>query len=422
MGYINNTDNMNTTSLHENLNSFEFPSLDLLKTYDNEVTPVINPEEQDAIKGRIANTLHRFGIDSTIKVTTGYVVSLYEIEPKEGVRIAQIKNLEDEILFGIAVEGVRIIAPMPGKGTVGIEVPNGKPQIVSMHSVVASRRFQEEHEMRLPVAIGKTITNEVFMFDLAKAPHLIVGGATGQGKTVCLQTIITSLLYKKRPSELKFVLMDEKMVEFPPYKNLLQHYLAAMPGQETTDDIIVSDCEKAISTLNALVAEMEKRYQLLQKAGCRNIEEYNDKFANHSLTGEDEHCFLPYIVVVIDEYGDFVMQAGRQVETPIARITQKAHAVGMHMILSTQRPSVNIITGVIKANIRTRIAFRCLNTMYSLVVLDAKGAEQLIGYGDMLYSTGSNVTRVQCAYVDTTETENIVKHICEQSDDSAPYE
>jgi S-DNA-T family DNA segregation ATPase FtsK/SpoIIIE len=316
---------------------------------------------------------------------------------------------------------------MPGKGTIGIEVPNEKPQIVSMHSLIASKRFQEEQKMRLPIAYGKTITNEVFMFDLAKTPHLLVAGATGTGKSVAINAIITSLLYKKHPAELKLVMVDPKMVEFAPYKPLLRHYLAAMPETDP-EQVVITDCDKVINTLNSLVIEMENRYKLLMAAGVRNLEEYNDKFVQRRLNPNKvvadslHHQFLPYIVIIIDEYGDFIMQAGKQVETPIARITQKARAVGMHMILATQRPSVNIVTGVIKANIPTRIALRTQSVIDSRTVLDAKGAEQLIGRGDSLYAGNASVTRVQCALVDTPEVDKIVEHISKQQRYFEPYQ
>lgn len=405
------------------LSHFRFPSTNLLKTYDNETVPIVDREEQNANKDNIVKALRSYGIEiKSISATIGPTVTLYEIVPKEGIKLSRIKNLEDDIMLSLAAKGIRIIAPMPGKGTVGIEVPNRNPQIVSMHSVVASKRFQEEQKMHLPIVLGKTITNEVFMFDLAKTPHLLVAGATGQGKSVGLNAIITSLLYKKHPSELKFVLVDPKMVEFTIYKDLLHHYMAAMPEQDDLNDIIITDCTKVINTLNSLVIEMENRYKLLMEANCRNLEDYNAKFVSRRLNPEKGHRFLPYIVIIIDEFGDFIMQAGKEVERPIARITQKARAVGMHMILATQRPSVNIITGVIKANIPTRIAFRCQSIVDSRTVLDVKGAEGLVGRGDMLYSGGNGVTRVQCAFVDTPEVINIVKHVKEQQGYTVPYE
>ena len=398
--------------------SFVFPALDLLKVYDNETMPVIDQDEQRANGTRIVTALRHYGIETeSIKTTVGHTVTLYEIVPKNGVGITQIKKLEEDIM--LSAMSIRIIAPMPSKDAIGIEVPNEKPQVVSMHSVIASERFQKEQEMHLPVAIGRTITNEVFMFDLAKTPHLLIAGATGQGKSVAVNAILTSLFYKKSPAELKLVLVDPKMVEFASYKALSRHYLAAMPDVEE-EDFILTDCEKVINTLNSLVIEMENRYKLLMDAGVRNIVDYNDKFLKHGLDSEKlvtdnlHHQFLPYIVIVIDEYGDFIMQAGKQVETPIVRITQKARAVGMHMILTTQRPSVNIVTGVIKANIPTRIAFRTASTIDSRTVLDTKGAEQLIGRGDMLYSANGNLTRIQGAFIDTPEVDAVVEHIEKQ--------
>lgn len=417
----------------KDLENYKFPSLDLLKVYDNETAPVINPEEQQANANRIVTTLRNYGIEiESIKATVGPTVTLYEVVPKAGIRIAKIQSLENDIMLSLSAIGIRIIAPMPGKGTVGIEVPNEKPQTVSMHSVIASKRFQEEQKMRLPVAIGRTITNEVFMFDLAKTPHLLVAGATGQGKSVGLNAIITSLLYKKHPAELKFVLVDPKMVEFSIYKPLLRHYMAAMPDQEDRD-IIITDCQKVINTLNSLVIEMEDRYTLLAEANVRNLEDYNDKFNSRRLNPEKpvenlqthkilHHHFMPYLVVVIDEYGDFIMQAGKEVERPIQRLAQKARAVGMHMILATQRPDVKIVTGTIKANIPTRIAFRTQSVVDSRTVLDSKGADQLIGKGDMLYSGGGNLTRIQCAFVDTPEVEAIVEHVSEQQHYLQPYQ
>ncbi len=417
----------------KDLEFYKFPTLDLLKVYDNETAPVINQEEQQANANRIVTTLRNYGIEiEQIKATVGPTVTLYEVVPKAGVRIAKIQVLENDIMLSLSAIGIRIIAPMPGKGTVGIEVPNEKPQVVSMHSVIASKRFQEEQKMRLPVAIGRTITNEVFCFDLAKTPHLLVAGATGQGKSVGLNAIITSLLYKKHPAELKFVLVDPKMVEFSIYKPLLKHYMAAMPDQDDRD-IIITDCQKVINTLNSLVIEMEDRYSLLADANCRKVEDYNEKFASRVLNPEKDvenvaykkmvhHHYMPYLVIVIDEYGDFIMQAGKEVERPIQRLAQKARAVGMHMILATQRPDVKIVTGTIKANIPTRIAFRTQSVVDSRTVLDAKGADQLIGKGDMLYSGGGDLTRIQCAFVDTPEVEAIVEHIREQQGYSQPYQ
>ena len=412
----------------KDLEFFKFPSLNLLKVYDNEAAPVIDEDEQRSNGARIVTTLRNYGIEiDSIKATVGPTVTLYEIVPKAGIRVAKIQALENDIMMSLSATGIRIIAPMPGKGTIGIEVPNEKPQVVSMHSVIASKRFQEETKMRLPIAYGRTITNEVFMFDLAKTPHLLVAGATGTGKSVAINAIITSLLYKKHPAELKLVMVDPKMVEFAPYKPLLKHYLAAMPDTDP-EQIVITDCDKVVNTLNSLVIEMENRYKLLMDAGVRNLEDYNDKFVRRRLNPNKlvadslHHQFLPYIVIIIDEYGDFIMQAGKQVETPIARITQKARAVGMHMILATQRPSVNIVTGVIKANIPTRIALRTQSVIDSRTVLDAKGAEQLIGRGDSLYAGNASITRVQCAFVDTPEVDAIVGHIAKQQRYTEPYQ
>ena len=412
----------------KDLEFYKFPSLNLLKVYPNETAPVINEDEQRANGARIVTTLRNYGIEiESIKATVGPTVTLYEIVPKAGVRVAKIQSLENDIMLSLSATGIRIIAPMPGKGTIGIEVPNEKPQVVSMHSVIASKRFQEEQKMRLPIAYGRTITNEVFMFDLAKTPHLLVAGATGTGKSVAINAIITSLLYKKHPAELKLVMVDPKMVEFAPYKPLIKQFLAAQPDTDP-EQVVITDCDKVINTLNSLVIEMENRYKLLMDAGVRNLEDYNDKFVRRRLNPNKlvadslHHQFLPYIVIIIDEYGDFIMQAGKQVETPIARITQKARAVGMHMILATQRPSVNIVTGVIKANIPTRIALRTQSVIDSRTVLDAKGAEQLIGRGDSLYAGNASVTRIQCAFVDTPEVDEIVTHISKQQCYREPYQ
>ncbi|MBO7316785.1 MAG: DNA translocase FtsK, partial [Paludibacteraceae bacterium] len=402
------------------LSHYKFPSLSLLKTYPNENAPIVNMDEQNANKERIVNALGDFGIEITsIKATIGPTVTLYEIVPKAGTRISKIRNLESDIMLSIAAIGIRIIAPIPGKGTIGIEVPNKNPQIVSMHSIIASKKFQEEEKMALPVAIGRTITNEVFMFDLAKTPHLLVAGATGQGKSVGLNAVITSLLYKKHPAELKFVLIDPKRVEFNIYAVIEKHYMAKLPEE---DNVIITDPTKAIQTLKSLVVEMENRYELLNKANCRNIIDYNEKFVNRQLNPEKGHRFLPYMVSVIDEFGDLIMVAGKEIETPIARITQMGRAAGIHMILATQRPSVNIITGVIKSNVPTRIAFRVSSTIDSRTILDASGANQLVGKGDLLYSGGNDITRVQCAFVDTPEVEDIVDHISKQQAYPSAYE
>lgn len=392
------------------LSSFRNPTIELLKKYDVSDHQV-DMEEQMANQKRIKQTLESFGISiSSIKATVGPTITLYEVIPDTGVRISKIKNLEDDIALNLSALGIRIIAPMPGKGTIGIEVPNKDPQIVSMQSVVASRKFQES-KYDLPVVLGKTITNEIFMFDLCKMPHLLVAGATGQGKSVGLNAVITSLLYRKHPSELKFVLVDPKMVEFGIYSELERHYLAKLPD---ADKAVITDCTKVIMTLNSICKEMDDRYELLMKAHVRNIKEYNAKFISRHLNPEKGHKFMPFIVVIIDEFGDLIMQAGKEIETPIARIAQKARAVGIHMIIATQRPSTNIITGIIKANFPARMAFRVMQMVDSRTILDAPGANQLIGRGDLLFSQGGETNRVQCAFVDTPEVEQIVNYISEQ--------
>ena len=386
------------------------PTLDLLKIYS---TPEkqFNTEEQYANKDKIVKTLLNYGIEiDKIKATIGPTITLYEIVPKAGVRIAKIRNLEYDIMLSLAATGIRIIAPIPGKGTIGIEVPNADPQVVSMNSVIASKKFQES-KFDLPVAFGRTITDEVFMVDLTKMPHLLVAGATGQGKSVGLNAIITSLLYKKHPAELKLVLVDPKKVEFNIYADIDKHFLAKLPDGE---DAIITDVTKVVETLSSLCREMDDRYDLLKKAHTRNIKEYNEKFVNRHLNPEKGHRWLPYIVVIVDEFGDLIMTAGKEVEMPIARIAQLARAVGIHMIIATQRPSVNIITGVIKANFPARVAFRVSSMIDSRTILDAPGANQLVGRGDMLFSQGSDLTRVQCAFVDTPEVENIVHFIGNQ--------
>lgn len=389
------------------LSNFRYPTLELLKKYD--VTEhQVDMEEQKANQTRIKQTLENFGISiASIKATVGPTITLYEVIPDAGVRISKIRNLEDDIALSLSALGIRIIAPMPGKGTIGIEVPNKDPQIVSMQSVIASRKFQE-CKYDLPVALGKTITNEIFMFDLCKMPHLLVAGATGQGKSVGLNAIITSLLYKKHPSELKFVLVDPKMVEFSIYSEIERHYLAKLPDAEKA---IITDFTKVIQTLNSLCKEMDDRYDLLMKAHTRNIKEYNEKFINRRLNPEKGHKFMPYIIVIIDEFGDLIMTAGKEIELPIARIAQKARAVGIHMIIATQRPSTNIITGTIKANFPARVAFRVSSMIDSRTILDSPGANQLIGRGDLLFSQGNEMTRVQCAFVDTPEVEQIASFI-----------
>lgn len=389
------------------LSSFRNPSLELLKKYDQSEHQV-DMEEQTDNQRRIKQTLENFGISiASIKATVGPTITLYEVVPDVGVRISKIRNLEDDIALSLSALGIRIIAPMPGKGTIGIEVPNKDPQIVSMQSIIASRKFQE-CKYDLPVALGKTITNEIFMFDLCKMPHLLVAGATGQGKSVGLNAIITSMLYKKHPSELKFVLVDPKMVEFSIYAEIERHYLAKLPD---SDKAIITDFTKVIQTLNSLCKEMDDRYDLLMKAHTRNIKEYNAKFISRRLNPEKGHKFMPYIVVIIDEFGDLIMTAGKEIELPIARIAQKARAVGIHMVIATQRPSTNIITGTIKANFPARVAFRVSSMIDSRTILDSPGANQLIGRGDLLFSQGSETIRVQCAFVDTPEVEQIAGFI-----------
>jgi S-DNA-T family DNA segregation ATPase FtsK/SpoIIIE len=389
------------------LSHYKVPPIDLLQKYNQGDTQV-DMSEQNANKNRIIETLDNYGIKiKSIKATVGPTVTLYEIVPEAGIRISKIKNLENDIAMSLAALGIRIIAPMPGKGTIGIEVPNKDPQIVAMHSIIASRKFQESN-FELPIALGRTITNEVFMVDLIKMPHLLVAGATGQGKSVGLNAAITSLLYKKHPAELKFVLIDPKMVEFSIYSVIEKHFLAKLPD---TEKPIITDFTKVIYTLNSLTKEMDDRYRLLEKAGSRNVKEYNEKFVNRRLNPMKGHRFMPYIVVIIDEFGDLIMTAGKEIEQPIARIAQKARAVGMHMIIATQRPTTNIITGTIKANFPARIAFRVTTAIDSRTILDGTGANQLIGRGDMLFFQGNDMTRIQCAFVDTPEVERITKFI-----------
>ena len=401
----------------KDLSTFKFPTLDLLKVY-NTGNREVNMIEQNENKDKIIHTLRNYGIEITsIKATVGPTITLYEIIPQAGVRISKIRNLEDDIALSLSALGIRIIAPMPGKGTVGIEVPNKEPQIVSMHSVLSSKRYQE-CDYELPVALGKTITNEVFIFDLTKMPHLLVAGATGQGKSVGLNAVITSLLYKKHPSEMKMVLIDPKMVEFSLYSTIEHHYLAKLPDE---DKPIIVDVTKVTQTLNSLTKEMDDRYELLMKAHVRTIKEYNDKFKSRRLNPNNGHRFMPYIVVVIDEFGDLIMTAGKEIEMPIARIAQKARAVGIHMIIATQRPTTNIITGTIKANFPARMAFRVTSQIDSRTILDTSGANQLIGRGDMLFSQGSIVTRIQCAFVDTPELDNLTKYIAKQQGYDTAY-
>ena len=392
------------------LSMYKYPTLDLLKEYPNS-NNTVSVEEQKENQRKIIETLGFFDIKiKKIIETIGPTVTLYEIVPEDGVRINKIKNLEQDIMLRLSAIGIRIIAPMPGRGTIGIEVPNSKPRIVSMLSTISSKKFQEM-DAELPVALGRTISNDVYTFDLTKMPHLLVAGATGQGKSVGLNAIITSLLYKKHPSQLKLVLIDPKKVEFSIFSEIEKHFLAKIPD---SDEAVITDTSKVIDTLNSLCKEMDDRYLLLKSAKARNIKEYNGKFIERKLNPLNGHKFLPYIVVIIDEFCDLIMSAGKQVEFPIARIAQLARAVGIHMIVATQRPSVNVITGTIKANFPARIAFKVTSGVDSKTILDTSGAQQLIGKGDMLISTGSSLTRVQCAFIDTPEVENIVNYIAEQ--------
>ena len=391
------------------LGNFKFPTFNLLKQYNESIS--IDPEELEANKNRILETLKNYKIGiAKIKATVGPTITLYEIVPDAGVRISKIKNLEDDIALSLSALGIRIIAPIPGKGTIGIEVPNKKSTIVSMHSVISSKKFQES-PMELPVALGKTISNETFVVDLAKMPHLLMAGATGQGKSVGLNAVLTSLLYKKHPAEVKFVLVDPKKVELTLFNKIERHYLAKLPDSE---EAIITDTTKVINTLNSLCIEMDNRYDLLKSAMVRNIKEYNAKFKARKLNPNDGHQFLPYIVLVIDEFADLIMTAGKEVETPIARLAQLARAIGIHLIVATQRPSVNVITGIIKANFPARIAFRVTSKIDSRTILDAGGADQLIGRGDLLYTAGNEIDRIQCAFVDTPEVEKITDFIGSQ--------
>ena len=416
---VSNAEILNTPiNPREPFTRYKFPTLNLLKKYEDDGVS-IDEEEQRANKNRIIEVLGNFGVQiKTIRATVGPTITLYEIQPAEGVRISKIKNLEDDIALSLAALGIRIIAPIPGKGTIGIEVPNANPKIVSMESILNSKKFQET-KMELPIALGKTITNEVFMVDLAKIPHLLVAGATGQGKSVGLNAIITSLLYKKHPNELKFVLIDPKKVEFSVYSRITNKFMAAVPEEE---EPIITDVTKVVRTLNSLCVLMDSRYDLLKKAGARNIKEYNQKYINHKLRLTDGHEFMPYIVVIIDEFGDLIMTAGKEVELPIARIAQLARAVGIHMIIATQRPTTSIITGNIKANFPGRVAFKVTSAIDSKTILDRTGANQLIGRGDMLYLNGQEPVRVQCAFVDTPEIERINEYICEQPGPIEPME
>lgn len=399
------------------LSNYKFPTIDLLKEYTS-VGITINQEELEENKNRIVETLRNYKIDiAQIKATVGPSVTLYEIVPEAGIRISKIKSLEDDIALSLSALGIRIIAPIPGKGTIGIEVPNKNPTMVPMKTVIASAKFQEA-EMELPIALGKTISNETFVVDLAKMPHLLMAGATGQGKSVGLNAVLTSLLYKKHPAEVKFVLVDPKKVELTLFNKIERHYLAKLPDVE---DAIITDNTKVINTLNSLCVEMDNRYSLLKDAMVRNIKEYNEKFKSRKLNPEHGHRFLPYIVLVVDEFADLIMTAGKEVETPIARLAQLARAIGIHLIIATQRPSVNVITGIIKANFPARIAFRVTSKIDSRTILDTQGADQLIGRGDLLYSNGNDLVRVQCAFVDTPEVEKIVDFIGSQKAYASAY-
>ena len=391
------------------LANFKFPTFNLLKQYNETIS--IDPEELEANKDKIVETLKNYKIGiAEIKATVGPTITLYEIVPEAGIRISKIKNLEDDIALSLSALGIRIIAPIPGKGTIGIEVPNKKSTIVSMHSVISSKKFQET-DMELPIALGKTISNETFVVDLAKMPHLLMAGATGQGKSVGLNAVLTSLLYKKHPAEVKFILVDPKKVELTLFNKIERHYLAKLPDVE---EAIITDTTKVVHTLNSLCIEMDNRYDLLKNAMVRNIKEYNTKFKARKLNPNEGHQFLPYIVLVIDEFADLIMTAGKEIETPIARLAQLARAIGIHLIVATQRPSVNVITGIIKANFPARIAFRVTSKIDSRTILDAGGADQLIGRGDLLYTAGNNLSRIQCAFVDTPEVEKITDYIGSQ--------
>ena len=403
---------------HYELRDFKFPTLNMLNDYGGKKTE-INNEELEANKNKIVETLGNYGIAiDKIKATIGPTVTLYEIVPAAGIRISKIKNLEDDIALSLAALGIRIIAPIPGKGTIGIEVPNSKPETVSMRSVLSSEKFQNS-KYALPCAIGKTISNETYVFDLAKMPHILMAGATGQGKSVGLNAIVASLLYSKHPSELKFVMVDPKKVELTLYNRIERHYLAKLPDSE---DAIITDVKKVVRTLNSLCIEMDNRYDLLKAAECRNIIEYNEKFKSRRLLPTEGHRYLPYIVLIVDEFADLIMTAGREVEAPIARLAQLARAIGIHLIIATQRPSVNVITGSIKANFPARIAFRVISAVDSKTILDQSGANQLIGRGDMLLSTGNDLVRLQCAFIDTPEVEEVTQFIGEQRGFQTPYE
>ena len=402
------------------LENYHYPTLDLLMKYENDGLPYINMEEQTAKKNRIVDTLRSFGIEiSSIRATVGPRITLYEITLAPGVNASKLRGLEDDIALALSSHNVQILIPIPGKRTIGIEVPNIRPSVVSLDSILNTKQFQET-TMGLPCAIGKTITNEVFMFDLTKAPHILIAGSTGQGKSIALNTMIMSLLYKKHPAELKLVLMDPYGVEFGMYVQIANHFLASLPDEP----VVVSNSSQAVSTLNSLCKEMEARYDLLKMACVRNVQEYNNKFVNRQLNPEIGHRFIPYIVVAIDEYGDFIEERGQDFETPIVQLAQYARAVGIHMIISTKRPTNDIITGAIKANFPTRIAFRLPERIDSQVILDCDGAEELLGNGDMLFRAGKSIDciRVQCAFVDTTEVERINEFISRQEGYTSSYE
>ena len=399
------------------LRNFKNPSIDLLKDY-GDGTIKIDQEELESNKNRIVDTLKNYNIGiKQIKATIGPTVTLYEIIPDAGIRISKIKNLEDDIALSLSALGIRIIAPIPGKGTIGIEVPNKKKSIVSMKSLLSSKRFIES-DMELPITLGKTISNETFIVDLTKMPHLLMAGATGQGKSVGINAILTSILYKKHPAEVKFVLVDPKKIELSIFNKIERHYLAKLPE---SDDAIIIENDKVINTLNSLCREMDKRYELLKDAMTRNIKEYNEKFITRKLNPENGHTFLPYIVLVIDEFADLIMTAGKEVETPLARLAQLSRAVGIHLIIATQRPSVNVITGLIKANFPARIAFRVTSKIDSRTILDTGGAEQLIGRGDLLYSQSNDLTRIQCGFIDTSEVEKLSEYIGSQTGYESAY-
>ena len=399
------------------LGNFKNPNIDLLKDY-GDGTIKIDQEELESNKNRIVDTLKNYNIGiKQIKATIGPTVTLYEIIPDAGIRISKIKNLEDDIALSLSALGIRIIAPIPGKGTIGIEVPNKKKSIVSMKSLLSSKKFIES-DMELPITLGKTISNETFIVDLTKMPHLLMAGATGQGKSVGINAILTSILYKKHPAEVKFVLVDPKKIELSIFNKIERHYLAKLPE---SDDAIIIENDKVINTLNSLCREMDKRYELLKDAMTRNIKEYNEKFISRKLNPENGHTFLPYIVLVIDEFADLIMTAGKEVETPLARLAQLSRAVGIHLIIATQRPSVNVITGLIKANFPARIAFRVTSKIDSRTILDTGGAEQLIGRGDLLYSQSNDLTRIQCGFIDTSEVEKLSEYIGSQTGYQSAY-